>query len=427
MSSFVGNVGRVLQGTAVAQAIGMLVLPVLSRLYPPAAFGHLQFFATTLSLALVAVTLRYEVAILQAASQDDAKALVRLCIWINGATALLSAIVCFTLLTFFGPWGVGTRTVLWLLTPGIALAGLLQTLGYLPLRLKDFRVGAGAKVVQAVAYAALALGTGLVLPSAVGLTVADLSARGVAAALIWWWCARHGISLSGRVARGALKAAAWAHREMPRYAVPGGIINTAGGVLTPIMMYATFDASTLGQYALVERSLMLPVGMVAVAVSQVFSADLAEQLRGGSGAANQSFRRVVASMARIGLVPAFVVGLAAPWLFPRLFGAQWAAAGEYAQLLAPLLFASFVTAPVNMAIMLAGRQRMQMAWEVCRLLTIAAAWVAVSLWNLGPHTAIALHVASGVCMCLLYLTMADRVLADAHQARPLRDHTDSED
>ena len=172
---------------------------------------------------------------------------------------------------------------------------------------------------------------------------------------------------------------------------------------------------------------MLPVGMVAVAVSQVFSADLAEQLRGGSGAANQSFRRVVASMARIGLVPAFVVGLAAPWLFPRLFGAQWAAAGEYAQLLAPLLFASFVTAPVNMAIMLAGRQRMQMAWEVCRLLTIAAAWGAVSLWNLGPHTAIALHVASGVCMCLLYLTMADRVLADAHQARPLRDHTDSED
>ena len=426
MISFIGSVGRVLQGTAVAQVIGILVLPLLSRLYPPAAFGHLQFFSTTLSLALVAVTLRYEVAILQAPTQNDAQALVRLCLWINVATAMLSAIVCFVLLAFFGPWGVGTRTVLWLLTPGIALAGLLQTLGYLPLRLKDFRAGAGAKVLQAVAYATLALCAGLVLPSAVGLTVADLGARGVAAALIWWWCARHGVSLSGLVAPGALKAAAWAHREMPRYAVPGGIINTAGGVLTPIMMYAAFDASTLGQYSLVERSLMLPVGMVAVAVSQVFSADLSEHLRSGSGAANQSFRRVVVSMAQIGLVPAVVVGFASPWLFPRLFGAQWAAAGEYAQLLAPLLFASFVTAPVNMAIMLAGRQKIQMAWEVCRLLTIAAAWGAVSVWHLGPHIAIALHVASGVCMCLLYLAMADRVLAKTNPAQPLRDHTDKE-
>lgn len=410
MNPFSASVARVLQGTVVAQAIGMLALPLLTRLFPPEAFGYLQLFSITLSLGLVVVSMRYEVAILQASRDEDAMALVRLCFWITAAVTLLTALVCALLLAFFGPWRAGTNTVLWMLAPGLLSGGMLQTLGYLPLRLKDFDVGARAKVAQVGAYVALAIAIGASSPVASGLVAADLLARGLAAAVICWWCVKRGVEWRGHLHRRSIRQVAWSARAMPQFAVPGGLVNMTGSVLTPIMMFASFDAATLGQYALVERSLMFPVAMIVAAVSQVFSADLAEQVRHGTNHANQTFRRIVFKMAMIGALPAVAVALTSPWLFPKLFGADWTFAGYAARLMVPLMFASFVTGPVNMAIMLAGRQKVQMSWEFARLAAVMLAWGAVVVFKLDASSAIAMHVGTGVVMCALYLYLADRIL-----------------
>ena len=152
MNAFAASVARVLQGTVVAQAIGMLALPLLTRQFPPQAFGYLQLFSTALSLGLVAVSMRYEVAILQTRYHENVAALIRLCFLITAAVTLLTALVCALLLAFFGPWSAGTSIILWLLAPGLLLGGMLQTLGYLPLRLKDFRIVARANGLPKVEH-----------------------------------------------------------------------------------------------------------------------------------------------------------------------------------------------------------------------------------------------------------------------------------
>ena len=199
-------------------------------------------------------------------------------------------------------------------------------------------------------------------------------------------------------------------REFPLVAVPGGLINAAGGTMTALLMYGAFDAAVSGQYGLVERSLMLPVGMVAVAVSQVFIADLSASLRDGGGNALRLYRGVVRRMFMLGLLPAVLVGLFAPAVFAIAFGPTWTLAGEMARIMAPLVLVALVTSSVNMAIMILGWQKVQLGWELARLVAVSAAWLSIVKLDLPPTVAIGLHVAVSVLMSLAFLWLADHML-----------------
>jgi hypothetical protein len=76
-STFFRGVLAIAGGTALAQVAGVLFLPLLTRLYSPEALGLWGLFVSFLGVASVAATLRYEVAIVAASSEEEALALTR--------------------------------------------------------------------------------------------------------------------------------------------------------------------------------------------------------------------------------------------------------------------------------------------------------------------------------------------------------------
>ena len=58
-------------GTAMAQLLLALAMPVLTRLYTPTDYGSLAVYASTLTVLLVLASLRYEVAIPLAGGRSD--------------------------------------------------------------------------------------------------------------------------------------------------------------------------------------------------------------------------------------------------------------------------------------------------------------------------------------------------------------------
>jgi O-antigen/teichoic acid export membrane protein len=142
----------------------------------------------------------------------------------------------------------------------------------------------------------------------------------------------------------------------------------------------------------------------------VFTGELARKLREGSPGVLQDYRRLVRIMFLIGIGPALVLGLLGPQLFEFVFGAQWRLAGEFAQLSAPLVLASFVAAPVNMTVMIVGRQRLQLAWEIARLLAMGAAWLVIAHYGASPKMAVVASVTIAVILNLAFLWLADWVI-----------------
>jgi O-antigen/teichoic acid export membrane protein len=400
----------VLRGTVAAQALGILALPLLTRLFTPEAFGQLQLYLSVVGILLVVTAMRYEIALLRAEGDAEFTATLQLCGLINFSVALLVAAGCALVAAQPGLVGPSVRELLWFLPAGVLLGGLVQTIGYLPLRHKAYAAGASAKVMQAVGNVVGAVGIGVTAPFTGGLVTSDLLGRVASICSL----ARHRSLFTRetwqRPQLQALRAAALRFREFPLVAVPGGLINAAGGTMTALLMYGAFDAAVSGQYGLVERSLMLPVGMVAVAVSQVFIADLSASLRDGGGNALRLYRGVVRRMFMLGLLPAALVGLFAPAVFAIAFGPTWALAGEMARIMAPLVLVALVTSSVNMAVMILGWQKVQLGWELARLVAVSAAWLSIVRLDLPPTVAIGAHVAVSVLMNLAYLWLADHML-----------------
>src|SRR5438132_12681156 len=117
------DVALVLRGTVIAQVIGFLALPLLSRLLAPEAFGNLQLFTSILTLMLVFSTLRYEIAILRARDGRRLAAVVRLCLLlILASTLVFGAAVA---LVWAGWLGIPQPPFpLWLLLLSFAIASV---------------------------------------------------------------------------------------------------------------------------------------------------------------------------------------------------------------------------------------------------------------------------------------------------------------
>lgn len=403
------SVLTVLSGVALAQVIALAALPVLTRLYDPVAFGVYQVFASVLSVALVFASLRYEHGLLTARDGADYARLLALTLWLCVATAAvaLAGVVAVAVLAPEAAEGLGAA--LWLLPPALLVAGALQALTYVPARLRDYPLSARAKVTQAAGTAATSTALGLTPLGALGLIGGDLVGRGLAAARILGSTAgAGGWRLTWRDARAMLIA----HRNLPLFLLPGALLSSLVPAMIPLAFAQGFGLEAVGQYALVHRVAFQPVGVLAAALAQVLSGDLSRLVREDPARAHALFRRTMGVLGLIGAALGVAVWLLAPVLIPLLFGAEWGLAGRLCAVAAPLLVASFMAAPATMVLILAGRARVQLGWEIGRFAALVALFGALlSIPGLGPVGMLAAFAAVGSLTYAAFLLLADRALA----------------
>ena len=110
-TSFAGDVLKLVSGTTIAQLIGILASPILTRLYAPEAFGALALFTSITSILGVIACLRYELAIMLPESDEDAANLL--------GVSLLSALL-IALLTVPVIWWGRDLLLGWLNAPELA-------------------------------------------------------------------------------------------------------------------------------------------------------------------------------------------------------------------------------------------------------------------------------------------------------------------
>ena len=403
---FIGPIVKVLQGVVSAQAIAFLALPILTRQFSPEAFGHFQIFQSVGAFILVFSSMRYEVALLRAESDEEFAAVARLCLYLCVGASAATGLICL-LIAWFLPIPPEVRELLWTFPVVALVGGGLQALGYVVQRQGAFGVGAVAKIAQSSAYVGTGTLIGAVAPINLGLVVADLVGRAASIFVFARGRASMGIVFNRRPLHVPIKEVARRYKEYPRIAVPGGVVNTLGGLVTSAMLYGLFSTSISGQYGLVERAILLPLGMVAGAIGQVYTANLSHAIRTASPSIRTEYRRLLVRLTAIGIGPTVVAALVIPQVFDQIFGAEWKTAGELAQVMCPLFLVSFVSAPVHMVLTLLGYQFTQIAWDLGRLVLLTSAWTLVAHLQTDPKTALTIHTCAAVIAMLAYLALSD--------------------
>jgi O-antigen/teichoic acid export membrane protein len=420
--SLLKNVVVMLRGSLIAQAISFAALPLLARMYAPEDFGRYQIFLSIMGFLLLAASLRYEVAVLNAETDEYAFSLARLCLYINGGLAILTLIASVAVNLVAPDLLAKLGRGFWLLPPTLFAGGAFQTLSYLLLRSHAFKESSAARAAQALGNSGSAFLMGWMRLTAVGLMTADLAGRLLA------------VGFAGaRMIRSDARYRVWGdrtyslrhllhrYREYPLISLPGSLLDGVGTSITPVLMFGVFGAAVSGQYALVERSIAMPVAVIAQAVSQVYMASFSTALRANASSAGALFKQIVLTHLKIAALPAIALFFFGRPAFELVFGTQWGLAGALAQTMAPLFLMSFLVSPVTMTLLMLKKQALNFGWYVGRMGAILSAWVVISRLRLPPLTAIGVHVtvnvtAYVVLLALIYKNLPGEMTSATHIA-----------
>lgn len=342
---FARSVSVLAGGTAAGQAIVVLASPLLTRLYTPEDFGLFAVFAALLAILGVIASLRYQLAIPLPESDEKAARVAVLSLLVVLGMTVLSAII---VVLFGAPIAHALNTpvlapYLWLLPPGLLLLGVYQVLNYWAIRTRAFPAIARTKVTQALGMTAVQLGAFALGPVALLLGRIVGQAAGVLTLLKTSVLPRRQ-AFTGIGAREVAEAAN-RYRRFPIYSTWGGAFNTAGTQLPPLLFAALFSPAIAGIYLLAHRVLAMPMQLLGKAIADVFFSSAAEAKR--AGVLGELVCRIHSKLAHIAMPPVLMLALLGPELFAWIFGDAWRQAGVFAQWMAPMVYATFVTSPIS--------------------------------------------------------------------------------
>jgi O-antigen/teichoic acid export membrane protein len=339
-----------LAGGALAQALPLLLGPLLTRLYTPDEFGAFHLFAAIATNLAVVACGRYEFALPLARGDGEALALRRLCLRVLGLVAALAS------LGGLGwAWWRGIGWALWL-GPAVAVGGALSLATMWATRAERFQALALARVLQYGGAALAQALAGWLHGGVLGLVIAPIAAQTLAALLL------HSTAPTPHTLAPSppLRDIAQRYREFPLLNTPHAFLGALQDTASLALIAATLGPAAAGFWGLALRYLKAPATLVGGAVSQALYPRLAAAGPGPTRAARAAVRRTVAVLAVAGLALVAVLWGLGPWLFEWLFGPAWRPAGELSRTLAPYIGAHFIASPLAVVTMAWGAQ----AWAL---------------------------------------------------------------
>jgi len=179
------------------------------------------------------------------------------------------------------------------------------------------------------------------------------------------------------------------YRKFPTVQLPATFIEASSAHAPIFLLSLFFGAEVVGFYALSQRVVRMPISMISGAVADVFRQKAGQDFV-ETGDARQIFRETFTKLLLVSVIPFGLFFTFAPFLFGFIFGHNWQASGEYARILTPMFWMSFVVGPVSSMFMIAQKQEYDLAIQVFLIIaSVTALFVGHSVYK-SPQIALIL-------------------------------------
>lgn len=373
--SFLADVAILATWGLAAQALNLLITPLLTRLYSPKDFGVYALFTNTASMLGVVAGLRYEFAIVLPDEERDAIGVAWLALFLDLGAAATAILIAVT--------PVGQRVaaalrvnelapyLIWL-APALALTGAFNVFTYWAIRNKAYSRLAESRFVISLVMAACQL-----LLAVVGHRSSDGLIAGMIAGLLGgggFLAASSRFRAPATIEVSALRAAARRYAHFPKYSAMGSLLDGLSALMPVALLTAAFSPTVGGLFAIADRVMRMPSVLLGSSLTQVFYQKIAESRRDPQRCA-VLMARTWTRLALIGAVPMLTVAAAGPAIFAFVLGPQWRTSGEYARILSLGLFVHFIAYPTSNAIVAFERLGVMLAWQLLMVVSIIAVFL----------------------------------------------------
>nr|WP_218949568.1 oligosaccharide flippase family protein [Acinetobacter sp. YH12251] len=365
---FLKAVSILVGGTAFAQGIALLALPILTRLYSPEEFSLFAIYTSLLLTLSVASCLRFEIAIPISENNNEAIHLVLLALLSNLIISLLIGLIIWIfhsniILLLKQP---SFTNLIWLVPIGVFFSGLYNTLQYWATRKKQFSVIAKSRMVQSISGISVQFVMGVMGFAALGLIIGQIIkvSAGIWHLVINFW------SEASRVIQGAkiyqLKQTFKKNNQFPKYSALEALANSAA-IQLPIIIIAAFAVDAEAGFLMLAMQIMaIPLGFIGRAVAQVYLAYAPEKY--SAGELGQYTYQCIFKLMKIGVIPLIIICSFASNIIPFIFGEEWQRTGEMMFWMFPWYVMQLISSPVSMSLHIVGQQKLALLLQLFGLL-----------------------------------------------------------
>jgi lipopolysaccharide exporter len=396
MTAFFSNVLKLATGTIITQIIGILLIPLITRLYSPNDFGVFQLFLSISGILISFSCLAYQFAIMLPKEDEDSANLVVLCFTIVTIFSIVSGII-FIILSDWIAQILNTPEIsqYFIFLPLIVfLGGAFFALEVWALRKKQFGINAMAQIINSFSNRVSQFVIGLYsTPSPTGL-IAGSIVSGIASLVVFYRPIKDELHLFKKVNLKNIKRLAISYKRFPIFTVWSEAASTISTQIAPLLLAYFYNQEVVGYYAIASMVVVLPLGIVGVAISHVFFQKASDE-KHLTGSVTNIVREIQHRLISIGMFPMFILMIIGAELFTFVLGSQWSVAGQYAAILAPWLLFAFVASPLKTIFAVLEKQPVELTFNILILVSRIVGLMIGGLFG-DPYLALLLYSITGV-------------------------------
>lgn len=376
-------------GSGVARLIGLVCMPILTRIYSPEDYGVLAIFTALVMLLGPIMTLRYSQALPLPKTDAIAVNIFFCCVLLVLFLGLIISIVfwlfSFEILVFFsmekvvGWW--------WLIVLGAVAISFYELLSLWATRKKEYRAIANSQIFQSLSGNLVKVLMGFLMLKPLGLMVGQCMSLSAGGSVLL----KSFLSLGFPMLR---KNVRWArmtfilryYQDFFWFRLPSYILLALSMQMPVMLMAALFDAASTGQLSLAIMALALPVNLIGQAVARAYYAEVASL---GKENIEKIYRLTKELQVRLFLIAIpFSVALYffSESVFTVVFGRDWATAGTYAAIMAPYILFQLTSAPLDQVVNVIGSQKYFLLVNVLRVIGFSMVFLIGRFYEVDPTT-----------------------------------------
>lgn len=353
-SPFLKSILLLTSGSFLAQSITALSMPILTRMYAPEVMGKYTYIISVAAIFLSVINGRYDVSIVTEKKEEYVFPLIKLCL-VVGILVAATASLSFGGYFYFSGRETWMAVYVFLILLSYSLIDVFTAFNN---REKDYKTISSVYVIR-TAFQSLGGILGglsfanvhcLTLPYAIGLFA--------------------GLKRQARPLRNRIReilSVSWSevinvakiHRKQPIFSAPALLANSLSYSLITILLESLYGLEQVGYYAISVRLLGLPLALVGSNVSKVYLERASKEFN-STGQYYTTFKKTFSFLLIIAIPIVFVLFFTATPICTIVLGKNWAEAGRFIVILAPMFGVRLITSVMSPSFVIVKKQRMEL-------------------------------------------------------------------
>ena len=348
--------------------MGILLTPIVTRIYPPESFGLVNFMGSMIMIIGVFSTMGYHAAIILPKKNSDAHNLLLLCLFFTFCISLFSFLIVI----------IGGKIILEkinipsladyliLLPVFVFLHGTYMTLRFWKTRLRYFQNLATSRISEILARKSYQISTGYLFSGVSGNLIYAELVTSLIRNLVLLKGVRFKVWSFKRMTFFKIIAVAKRYKKFPQFSLWSDLLSRLPFLIISFSIIKYFGEDLLGYYSLSLMVLSLPSKLISGSINEAFIPRIAEAKHQNKH--TDLLENVYTRLVSIMLFPFLILGLFSDQLFPLVFGPDWVESGLIAKILLFQIFFEIIFSPSLSIVDIINRQEIKLIQNIFSIL-----------------------------------------------------------